>query len=122
VREQTGLQNDLIENSHLPSFDIHWYLFTDVSVQAIVPIFKGQEIQKNTYLKTEMNTVLRVRLFQPAHAPLITELCEEILRISCWNITCLFFNFPLMFRVFIVVSVWNISDSHTHKTNPVRHA
>ena len=109
LTEQKGLQNDVIENCDLPSYDIlrNVYLFylTDVSRQAIVPILKGQEIQKNTYLKTVMNTVLRIRQFQPVHTPLITELCCKSLRIFRLNATCLFFTCPLTCRVFIVFSV-----------------
>jgi hypothetical protein len=73
VGEQQGLQNDVIQNCDLPSSEIfrnvYWYFPTDVSGQVNVPIFKGLEIQKNIYLKTEMNTMLRVRIPAGSHNP-----------------------------------------------------
>ena len=52
VREQKGLQNDVIKNCDQPSSVIlrnaYWYFLTDVSGQVIFRVFKGQEIQKNT--------------------------------------------------------------------------
>jgi len=107
VTEQKSLQNDVIENCDLPSDilrDVYLYFLTHVSGQANIPIFKGHKIQKNTYLKTEMNSFLKVRIFQPAHALLITKLCCESLRISRSNAACLFFKFPITCRVCIVFS------------------
>jgi hypothetical protein len=47
----------------------------------MVATFECREDKEKIYLKMQTNTVLRVRKFQQAHAPLITELRCEILRI-----------------------------------------
>jgi hypothetical protein len=64
-----------------------------------------KESKKKKYLKMQTNTVLRVRQFQPSHALLMTELCDENLRIFRLNAACLFFTYPLTCRVCIVISV-----------------
>jgi len=62
----------------------------------------------------QTNTVLKVRQFQPALEPLITELCGEILRIFRLNAACLFFTYPLTFQICIVLSVLIFQICHTH--------
>jgi hypothetical protein len=64
-----------------------------------------KESKKKKYIKMQTNTVLRVRQFQPSHAPLITELCGESLRIFRLNAASLFVTYPLTCRVCVVISV-----------------
>ena len=81
--------------------------------QLSFPFSKVKISRKKIYLKMQTNTVLRARQFQPSHASPITELCGEYLRIFRLNAACLFFPYPLTFRVCILLSLQNIADCHT---------
>jgi len=82
--------------------------------QLWVPPSNVVKSRKKIYLKVQTNTVLRVRQFQPSHAPLITELRGEILRIflecgvSVYHVSI---NVPYLYCVFCVEYLrW----PHTH--------
>jgi len=83
-----------------------------ITDQISFPTSKVKKSKKKIYLKMQSNTFLTVRQFQPAHTPLITELCGESIRIVRLNAACPFFTCPLTCRVWIVFSVQNISDCH----------
>jgi len=71
----------------------------------MVATFKCRENKEKIYLKMQKNTVLRVRKFQPSHAPLITELRGEILKIFLEYGESVFhesINVPCLYCVFCV--------------------
>jgi len=99
---------------------VYKYFLNDVTGHLIVLLSKGKDIQELNLFKNGKKHMLKVRQFQPAHALLITELCDEIL--NDLSFECGFSPFQVSISVscFIVLSVQNISDCPTFRLE--RHA